>query len=407
MLIGIVGKPSAGKSTFLNAATMANAKTGNYPFTTIEPNLGKGHVRRECVSMEFNVEPNPNNSLVDVYGGKRIRFCPVDLLDVAGLVPGAHEGKGMGNKFLSDLSRADVLLHIIDISGSLNEMGEDVDPGSHNPVKDITFLEDEIAYWMKQIIERTDWAKFLRTVHTNKVPLVKALTERLAGIGITETHIKESLKTADLTNKNISDWSDDDLFTYARALQKTSKPIIIVANKIDKEEGRKNYESLKEKPEYRDKIFPCSALAEFYLRTYANKGVIEYSPGSPSFKIKAGANISEKEKNSLNRMKTEILEQYGSTGVQDALDKAIFDVLKYIYVYPVYDANKLTDHDGRILPDVFLVKKGTKLIDFVASKIHTDIAKAFIHGIDVKTKKRLSESYELKSNDVVKIVSAK
>ncbi|MBD3188583.1 redox-regulated ATPase YchF [Candidatus Bathyarchaeota archaeon] len=403
MLIGLVGKPSAGKSTFLNAATMAGAKTGDYPFTTIKANPGKGFVRRPCVSREFDVEPDPNNSLVK----SGIRFCPVDLLDVAGLVPGAHEGKGMGNQFLNDLSRADVLLHIVDISGSLNEKGEKVDPGSHDPLKDIAFLEREIVYWIKQIIEREDWARFIRTQKQQKTPMARALHERLTGIGITLQHVHQALQKASLLDRQVSDWDDKEKLAFATQLQALSKPIVIVANKIDKDKGKENFERISKMPEYQGRIFPTSALAEYYLRSYAEKGIIEYVPGNGEFAINESAKISSKETAILARMKEEILDVYGSTGVQDALEKAIFDVLDYIFVYPVYDANKLEDHDGRVLPDVFLVKRGTKLIDFVASKIHGDIAEAFIHGINVRTKRRLSEDYPLEADDVVKIVSAK
>ncbi|MFX0101743.1 MAG: redox-regulated ATPase YchF [Candidatus Hodarchaeota archaeon] len=403
MLIGIIGKPSSGKSTFLNAACLTNAKTGDYPFTTIEPNLGKGFVKSACVCKELDVEDNPKNSICE----NGVRFCPVELLDVAGLVPGAHEGKGMGNKFLNDLSRADVLLHIIDISGSLNEKGENVEPGTHDPIDDIKFLEEEIIYWMKGIIERTDWDKFARTTHMQKIPVVDAMVERLSGIGINEQHVSMALKQEGLSSKKINDWDDEDRFSFAKNLQKISKPIIIIANKVDKEEGRKNFEKLQEMAEYKEMIFPCSALAEFYLRTYANKEIIDYTPGESSFQITKKDKLSDKEVKALERIQSDILDVYGSTGIQDAINKAIFDILEYIFVFPVHDPNKFTDHDGRILPDVFLVKKGTKLIDFVRDKIHTDLAKHFIHGINAKNKKRLSEDYEVQPNDVVKIVSAK
>ncbi|MHA1793564.1 MAG: redox-regulated ATPase YchF [Promethearchaeota archaeon] len=404
MLIGIVGKPSSGKSTFLNAATGSFiAKTADYPFTTIEPNLGKAYVTRKDISLEFNVTPEPKNSLVK----DGVRFCPVELLDVAGLVPGAHEGKGMGNKFLNDLSRADVLLHVVDISGSLNEKGEPVEPGTRDPMDDIKFLEEEIAYWLKSILERTDWLKFARTTHMNKTPVVEALVERLSGIGVHETHVVNALKSAGLKSKLITDWSDEEKLNFASALQKEAKPIIIIANKIDKKEGQKNFDKLKQVDDYKDRIFPCSALAEFYLRNYSEKGIINYIPGSGDFKIEKPESLSKKEKNGLLKIKSDLLNIYNSTGVQAALNNAVFKVLDYIFVYPVYDPNKLTDHDGRVLPDVFLVKKNTKLIDFVANKIHTDLAKSFIYGINVKTKRRLSEDYELQSDDVIKIVSAK
>ena len=403
MLIGIVGKPSAGKSTFLNAACMTNAKVGSYPFTTIEANPGISYVKRKCICQELNVNDEPKNSTCEA----GIRFAPVDLLDVAGLVPGAHEGKGMGNKFLNDLSRASILLHIVDFSGSLNEKGEDVKPGTRDPLDDMKFLEDEISQWIKKIITRTDWDRFVRTTHMNKIPIQSAITKRLTGIGVKEFQVSIALKQANLTTKSIRDWNDDELLSFSRSLQHISKPIIIVANKVDKKEAIENYERISKMPEYKGNIFPCSALAEFYLRTFANDGIIDYIPGAPDFKIKDPESISQKKKITLERMREEILSKFGSTGVQDALNKAIFDVLDYIYVYPVNDANKFTDHDGRVLPDVFLVKKGTKLIEFVAEKIHTDLAEHFIFGVNAKNKKRLGEDYELQPDDVIKIQAAK
>jgi len=402
MLIGIVGKPNAGKSTFLNAATMAGAKVADYPFTTVEANLGKGHVQRPCACQQLKVKDNPKNSICE----NGIRFAPVDLLDVAGLVPGAHEGKGMGNKFLNDLSRADVLLHVVDFSGATNDKGEIEKPGTYDPVNDIKFLEDEIAYWLKGIIERTDWDKFVRMSQLAKTPVMAAMVDRLSGIGVTDAHVQQSLKKANLLGKRIDEWNDDMLLSFSRALQKVSKPIIIMANKLDKEEGRKNFKRISEMPEYKGNVFPCSALAEYHLRVLAKNGVIEYVPGAADFKILKADKLSDKDKAALARIKSEIMDAYGSTGVQAALDKAIFDVLEYIYVYPVADQNKFTDKDGRVLPDVFLVKRGSRLIE-VAGRIHTDLAKTFVHGINARDKRRLGEDYEVQADDVVKIVSAK
>ncbi|MBN2151042.1 MAG: redox-regulated ATPase YchF [Candidatus Lokiarchaeota archaeon] len=402
MLIGIVGKPNAGKSTFLNAATMAGAKVADYPFTTIDPNLGKGHVQRPCACQQLKVSDNPKNSICE--GG--VRFAPVDLLDVAGLVPGAHEGKGMGNKFLNDLSRADVLLHVVDFSGSTNDRGEVEKPGTYDPVDDIKFLEDEIAYWLKGIIERSDWEKFARAAQMNKTPVMAAMVERLSGIGVTDAHVQQSLKTANLLDKRVHEWDDGMLLSFARELQRVSKPIIIMANKMDKDEGRKNYARISELPGYKGRVFPCSALAEYHLRVLAKNGTIDYTPGAASFKILKPDKLSEKDQAALGRIKAEIMDAYGSTGVQAGLDKAIFDVLEYIYVYPVADQNKFCDKDGRILPDVFLVKKGSRLID-VAGKIHTDLAEGFVHGVNARDKRRLGEDYEVQPDDVVRIVSAK
>ncbi|MEM4201360.1 MAG: GTPase, partial [Nitrososphaerales archaeon] len=114
MLVGIVGKPNTGKSTFFNAATLMNVPMANYPFTTIQPNYGVAYLRKDCVCKRLNVKDNPVNS-VCVNG---VRLIPVKLVDVAGLVPGASQGRGLGNKFLDDLRQADALIHVVDASGS-------------------------------------------------------------------------------------------------------------------------------------------------------------------------------------------------------------------------------------------------------------------------------------------------
>ncbi|MHA1224657.1 MAG: GTPase [Candidatus Heimdallarchaeaceae archaeon] len=150
MLIGIVGKPSCGKSTFLNALTMVDAKVGDYPFTTVEPNRGTAYVRSPCVCKKLEVTDNPKNSICR----DGIRYLPVQILDVAGLVPGASKGRGLGNKFLDDLRQADVLIHVVDASGSLDAEGNVVDKGSWNPLDDIDFLEAEIDAWLYAIIQR-------------------------------------------------------------------------------------------------------------------------------------------------------------------------------------------------------------------------------------------------------------
>ena len=109
----------------------------------------------------------------------------------------------------------------------------------------------------------------------------------------------------------------------------------------------------------------------------------------------------------LENIRNKILETFNGTGVQEALNHAAFDLLNLICVYPVVDINKFTDKSDNVLPDVFLIKKGMLLREFVRKKIHSDLAKHFIFGIDARTKKRLGENYELKHNDIIKIVSAK
>jgi hypothetical protein len=400
-LVGIVGKPSSGKSTFLNAACLTDAKVSELPFTTIDPNKGIGYVKCECVCQEFDIEDNPQNS----YCRDGFRFIPIELLDVAGLVPDAHKGKGLGNRFLNDLSRADTLLHIIDITGSLDKMGQRIAPGKNDPYEDITFLENEIDLWFKEIIQRDDWKKFTRQFQKERKTFINELHNRLSGLKINRYQIRKALKNSNLENINPLEWSEDDLTNFTIHLRKLSKPMAIVANKIDKEIGKKNFVKISER--YTGKVIPTSALAEYYLRKYDEQKILNYLAGSNSFEIIDKSKLSEQESSLLEKIQKRILDLYGSTGIQEALNYAIFDILDMIVVYPVSDVNNLTDNNNNVLPDAFLVKRGTKLKDFVRDFIHSDLASKFIYGINARTKQRLAEDYELNHNDIIKVVSGK
>lgn len=400
-LIGIVGKPSAGKSTFLNAACLTNAKVSELPFTTIEPNKGVAYVKTNCVCKELNLSDNPKNS----YCIDGNRFIPVNILDVAGLVPDAHKGKGLGNKFLNDLIKADVLIHIVDISGSLDKTGKRIKMGENDPYEDILFLENEINLWFKQILEREDWAKFVKSYAREKKKFIEELYKRLSGIKINRNQIILALKNSNLDEKDPSVWSDDDLLDFSMKLREISKPILILANKIDKEIGMDNYIKLKNKTE--SVVLPCSALAEYFLRDYHREKKIEYLPGTDEFNIVNEQNLSHKELEMLKNIREKILKPLKETGIQNALNFAVFNILNQICVYPISDINKFTDNNDNVLPDAFLVKQGTLLRNFIRDKIHTDLANHFIFGIDARTKKRLGENYELKHNDIIKIVTAK
>ena len=390
---------SSGKSTFLNAACLTDVKVSELPFTTIDANKGVAYAKVNCVCKELEVEDNPKNSIC-ING---TRFIPLNLLDVAGLVPDAHKGKGLGNKFLNDLSRADVLLHIVDMTGALDKSGNRIAEGENDPYEDILFLENEINYWVKEILEREGWDKFARSSQDKKKMVVE-LHKRLSGLKITQQHVVAALKDAVLDDKLPSQWTDDEMFTFSKTIREISKPILIIANKIDKEISSKNLDGLKEK--YNGPIIPCSALAEFVLRKYNEDKTINYLPGSSDFEVIDKDKLKPNELETLNKIKIEILDKYDETGVQKTLNYATFNISDLITVYPVSDITHYTDKDNNVLPDAFLVKKGTLLRDFVRDKIHSDLAKHFIHGIDARTKKRLGENYELQNNDIIKIVSA-
>ncbi|MBB5252968.1 redox-regulated ATPase YchF [Sulfurisphaera ohwakuensis] len=393
--IGLIGKTNVGKSTFFSAATLIDVPIANRPFVTIEPNVGIAYVKKKCVHVEFGVKCNPKNSIcIGDY-----RFIPVKLVDVAGLIPGAHEGRGLGNKFLDDLRKADVLIHVIDASGSTNEEGIPVAPGSRDPEEDISFIEKEIEEWFYSIISK-DWQKFARTVDLSNKDPIDELLSKLSGLSINKYHIIETLRETKLENLKLMQWSEEDLRNFARKLREISKPIVIAANKADIPESRKFIEKLKRKYNY---VIPTSAEAELALRKASKAGIIEYIPGEKDFKILKELNPKQKE--ALDYIKKNVLEIYGSTGVQEALNTAVFGALSMIVVYPVEDEKKLTDHNGNTLPDAILIKKGSSPKD-LASVIHSELAKGFLFAINVKKKVRVGEEYQLQDGDVIKIVSS-
>jgi ribosome-binding ATPase YchF (GTP1/OBG family) len=398
--VGIVGKPSCGKTSFTNAACMTDFKVGSYPFTTIEANVGVTHVRTQCACRDFDVTDNPQNSIC-IDG---IRLVPIKMIDVPGLVPGAHAGRGMGNQFLDDLRQADVLIHIVDASGALDAEGQEMDAGSYDPVEDVKFLEEEITAWTLAIVQK-DWKRIVGRVRAEGAKLDELLLEKLSGLKISRGHILKAVRDSELKAEAADNWNEEEMKKFAKTLQRIAKPIIIAANKIDRPTSEKNFKRLQETfPELL--VIPVSALAEKALKDLDKKGVIRYIPGDDDFEITKADVLNETELAQLEKIREKILKKHGGTGVQNLLNKAVFDFLDMITVYPVHDVNALADGNGNVLPDVFLVPKGITAKEF-AGVIHTDLMDSFIHAIDARTKMRISDKHALKDRDVIRIVSAK
>lgn len=394
--LGLVGKPNTGKTTFFNAATLAKASIAGYPFTTIDANIGVTHVRSDCPCKDFDTECDPkNSSCVD-----GTRYVPVRVIDVAGLVEGAYQGKGLGNQFLDNLRMASVLIHLIDASGATDSDGEPVSSGDHDPLEDVEFLENELDQWLTGILSE-GWSRFARKAQLEEEDVSKAIAERLSGLGIGRSDVSSALRESDL-GESIEGWTEDDIFEFAQNLRKISKPIILGANKIDVPNAKENFERLSEL-DY--PVFPLSCESELALRRAAEEGLVEYSPGDGEFKILDEEGLSEGQIKALDSI-SDLLEEWGSTGVQEAIDKAIYDLLGMIVVYPVEDENKLTDAKGNVLPDAFLVPEGSTARD-LAYEIHSDLGDSFIHAINARTNRRIGEKYKLKNHDVIRIVSAK
>ncbi|MFH1682798.1 MAG: redox-regulated ATPase YchF [Candidatus Woesearchaeota archaeon] len=399
MIIGVVGKPSVGKSTFFKAATLADVDIAPYPFTTIKPNTGIGYVKINCVDKVFGKQCNPRFG----YCRHGFRFVPVDMIDVAGLVPGAHEGKGLGNKFLDDLRQADVLVHVIDISGSTNEKGEAVEAGSYDPVNDVLFLEEELDMWYLGILNK-GWEKFARTVIQEKKKIQEALGKQLSGLKVTEEMVEDSINKLGLNKEKPNAWTEQELKKLAVELRKLTKPMIIACNKIDISCAGENFTRLQRHfPDHL--LIACSAESELALREAAKVGLIDYLPGEKEFTILNLEKLNEKQQQALAFIQNNILIKVGSTGVQRVLDEAVFKLLGYMAIFPG-GVNKLEDSEGRVLPDCFLMPPKTTALDF-AYRLHTDFGKNFIRAIDVKTKRTVGKEHPLNQGDVVEIVAGR
>ena len=388
MQIGIVGKSNTGKSTFFKAATLVDIEISNRIFTTIKPNQAVGYVTAKCPCKKLEVKCSPQNSKC-ING---TRMIPIKLIDVAGLVPDAHKGRGLGIQFLNDLMEASALIHVIDVSGGTDEEGNPIKPGTRDPEKDVEFLPREIDHWMFSIMMR-NWHSIKKKTESTKEPLQNVLYDQLSGLGVTRLAIENAIRETEFTIQS----SNDDLFKFVSAVRKKSKPIVIAANKIDVSESKSNYEKLKDKHE----ITPTSAESELALREAETHKLIEYIPGQKDFKIIS--DVNEKQKKALEFIKNNVLDNYGSTGVQSVINRTVFETLNMIVVYPVAIIGKLASKKGNILPDAHLVKAGTTLKE-LAFKIHQEIGEKFAGGLDLQRKK-LGADYELKDGDVVEIMT--
>lgn len=382
LLVGIVGKPNAGKSTFFSALTMVDAKVAAYPFTTLEPNTGVGHVRRKCPHVEKGRGCSPQDSAC-VNG---IRNIPVKLLDVAGLVPDAHRGRGLGLQFLDDLRTADGFIQVVDGSGRTDLEGNPAQGA--DPAAEVRFLQLELEQWIYSIIEK-NWKKV-------KGRGIAELSEVLSGLKVGPAAAERIAKGMGLPLERI-EWVEEERLGFARKVLE-GKPMVVAANKMD---SGADVKALQEKLQGR-KVIPCSALYELVLRKAARAGSIEYWPGDPGFKI---IRASSEQEGALSRIR-DYMEENGGTGVQKALEEIVFGGLRQIAAYPVEDEHRWEDRKGNLLPNVHLMEEGSTAVD-LAERVHTDLAKRFIGAVDGRTGKRVGKEYVLKDSDIIKIVSGR
>jgi len=392
MLVGIVGRPNSGKSTFFKAATLMDVLIASYPFATIKPNHAMAYVKIKDLAAEFGKVSNPREGYVK----SGFRFVPFELMDVAGLVEGASEGKGLGNEFLSDLSGADAFIHVVDMSGEFDGSGKPVPDGSYDPSSDITMIERELDLWYVGILKKV-WKVFARTMEMQHTNFAEAVAKQFSGLKVTPEDVKHVILKHNINIEHPSKWTDEQVFSFSRELRRYTKPMIIAANKVDRPNGPSNYKKIKASFDY--PIYPCFADGELALREADKHGLIEYIPGDKSFQEKK--TLNDKQKQALDNIKKTLVE-FSSTGVQEVLNHTVLDILEYICIFPAGD--KLADSKGNILPDCYLMKKGSTALDF-AFRLHSDIGKNFVKAIDVRTKKAVGKECQLKHMDGFEIIT--
>src|ERR687889_2909575 len=371
--IGLIGKTNTGKTTFFNSATLATADISNYPFTTKQPTIGNANAVTLCVHKELNLQDNPKNSrCIDGW-----RFIPVELVDLPGLIKGAWEGKGLGNKFLSVAAQSDALLHIVDASGSIDAAGRIAEPGSGDPIADIGDIEEELVMWYLKLLEGNR-DKISRAINSGS-DMQSAIADVFRGIGVNEEHVKLALQENRLENHKFDELGAQESKDFSWSLRDISKPTLIVANKVDLPSATDNFKRIRE--EYNDMIVvPSSADAELTLRRAANRGLIRYSPGDERFEIKDQSILTDKQKWALNFIRKDILDEYMRTGIQFAINVAVFKLLR--------------------------MNAGSTVED-LAKEIHSELAKGLLYAIDIRDGLRLPINYEIKDRDILSIISAR
>lgn len=376
-LIGIVGKPSSGKSTTLNSLTDAAAQVGAFPFTTIEPNKATGYLQVTCACSRYAKEKlcKPNYGWCE--NGKR--HIPIMLLDVAGLVPGAHSGRGLGNKFLDDLRHADALIHVVDVSGTTDAEGKNT--RGYDPLQDIEWLQDEIRLWIEGNLHKR-WGSVVRKHTATKSSAVDTLQAQFGGYGSHAPMIQRALaRIPDLPA--LEKWDNEWITKVVKSFMMEKFPTVLGLNKIDHPDADKNVSKIMLKYP-KTKCVLTSAITEVFLRKLKKQGFVNYEEGTEfvdTFEDDESLKpMDDKLIQRIENIRDLVLYRFGSTGVVQVLQAAA-GALDLVPVYTVRNIQNFTGGNGQnVFRDCFLVKRGTK-VGKVARYIMGDVTIAVIETV--------------------------
>ncbi|MCI4366359.1 MAG: YchF-related putative GTPase [Thermoplasmata archaeon] len=398
MEVGVIGKPNVGKSTLFNALTLLDAGMAPYPFTTVTPNRGVGAVRVACPHPEKGTPCTAGNAAC-IDG---VRWVLVKLLDVPGLVPGAHEGKGLGTQLVDDLRAADGFLQVVDLTGATNAEGMAAPPGTVDPAVEVRWVQEELIEWVLGILNR-DFDRTARSLEMEEKKIEDFLAERFAGLSIGPARVASALRAVPLDRVKPTRWTKDERRRLVTALLDESKPRVVAANKCDRAElpaRDRLVQVLAPIP-----VIATAAEAELTLRKASRAGLTEYRPGDATFRVKSPERLSPAQQTALEAIRG-ILTRWGSTGVQAALERMVYDQLHQIVVFPVEDEAHWTDSKGRVLPDALLVPAGTTARG-LAYKVHSDLGENFVRAVDGRTHRALGAEHPLEHGAVVRIAAHK
>ena len=412
MKIGLVGKPNVGKSTLFAALTSVPAEIADYPFTTIDPNIGIALVElpMPCPCLELSNDSSlakqRNSSCTPRTGTckKGIRSVPIQLVDVAGLVPGAHSGKGRGNQFLNDLSRCDLLIQVVDISGSTDLEGNSgFDVNTYSGKQEVMFLDEELTLWICDILSH-QWSRTARKAQgKGRQGVILCIAERLSGLGINKKLINSVLNQVkfNLDMNNPWDWSSETMYKLSKLIREISFPTIIAANKIDKLEKGGFEGALSLFGESDQPLFPISADTELALKRIISSGLANFDSRDNKLNISDSKNLDNKHIRGIQAIQSR-LNVIEKTGVSDLLQYSVFNKLKKIVAYPVFDDSKWTDVEGNILPDALLLSPNSTARD-LAYAVHSDLGDGFVKATNARNGRGLGSDYEIQSGDVIRI----